>query len=314
MFWFFSRNKNIKIEPYVRLKVGDRLYIIGRVLVDKRIDLEKPGLFSALKRFFLSMASAELSNVEVQWSYSEDTGSVVTDREGYFTISIFPLAAGIDYSRLRVKLNCRDTESVFSISNYTGKEPYILISDIDDTVLKTEVTSIYGLKKYYNTAFKSPAQREGVSKMAESMGSIHHSGMPILYVSNAPRNLHATYSYILDLLGFPDGPIFLRDIGRQMILDRNRVPEKLDTIRTIAELWPSSQFFLVGDSAEKDLTYYLSLYDEFPDRVRGIYIRVVEENKKSLEIIEVIEKRSEVNIQLFQDAKSLSRMVLEITS
>ena len=83
---------------------------------------------------------------------------------------------------------------------------------------------------------------------------------------------------------FPPGPLFLKQfihlahvVGRRL---RGKVhTHKMTMLSKIMELFPNKKYVLIGDNTQKDLTIYLDLAEEYPDKIRYIIIRKVRERK-----------------------------------
>ncbi|MBU0552477.1 DUF2183 domain-containing protein [Myxococcota bacterium] len=145
-----------------------------------------------------------------------------------------------------------------------------LISDIDDTIVHTEVRSKRRMLK--NTLLKNAAQLRPVAGAAAAYQRARAAGaVAVFYVSGSPQNLMERLMAFMSLRGFPAGPIMLKNIGRDPTFDQARY--KLSHLREILRQHPGLKFTLIGDSGERDPEIYAQLKAEHPQAVHGILIR-----------------------------------------
>src|SRR5436305_3188554 len=152
-----------------------------------------------------------------------------------------------------------------------------VISDMDDTVLQSEITSFVRAARLMlleNARTRLPFPGVAAFYRALERGAAGTTANPIFYVSSSPWNLYDLIADFLDAQRIPTGPMLLRDwdIGRDLLRTRDR---KLTQIRQILTTYPTLPFILVGDSGQEDPEIYGSLVSEFPGRILAIYIRNV---------------------------------------
>jgi phosphatidate phosphatase APP1 len=157
---------------------------------------------------------------------------------------------------------------------------FITISDMDDTVLQSHVTS---LVQAFRTVLLGNARTRlpfpGVAAFYRALhaGASGGEQNPIFYVSSSPWNLYDLLVDFLDHQGIPAGPLTLRDWD----LDRHALGSgrlhrfKDAAIREIMSVYPELPVVLVGDSSQQDPEIYRDVVREFPERVLAIYIRDV---------------------------------------
>ncbi|HWC44475.1 MAG TPA: phosphatase domain-containing protein, partial [Casimicrobiaceae bacterium] len=167
-----------------------------------------------------------------------------------------------------------------------------VISDMDDTVLQSEITSFVRaarlmLLENARTRLPFPGVAAFYRALERGAGS---DANPIFYVSSSPWNLHDVITDFLDAQEIPVGPMLLRDwdIGREMMRTRQY---KLSQIREIMGTYPSLPFILVGDSGQEDPEIYGELVTEFPGRILAIYIRNVSPHPERLASIRALADR-----------------------
>ena len=80
---------------------------------------------------------------------------------------------------------------------------------------------------------------------------------------------------------------------------------KLENIRHILETFRNLPFVLIGDSGEQDPEIYRTIIEEFPNRIRAVYIRDVNPNPARIESIgKLVTEISEIGSELVFAADS----------
>jgi phosphatidate phosphatase APP1 len=104
---------------------------------------------------------------------------------------------------------------------------------------------------------------------------------PVFYVSKSPWNLYVPLVEYIEVQGLPAGPLLLRDFGLRM-----KKNHKTEAIESILYTYPNLQFILIGDSGEQDPEIYAALVQRFPQRIRAIYVRSVNQDPARIAAIE----------------------------
>ena len=180
-----------------------------------------------------------------------------------------------------------------------------IISDIDDTIIRTGVASRLMWRAIYRTILKNANSRI-IFKEASAffralceVGSKPGGQNPVFYVSNSPWNLYDLIRDFLSLHRLPKGPILLRDLG----LPVEPKPDgykghKYESIARIFRTYPQLNFVLIGDSGEHDTDIYLELTQDFPNRVKAIYIRDVQHQGRTRRVKALIANSSHAEVKL----------------
>nr|MBA2239259.1 DUF2183 domain-containing protein [Lysobacter sp.] len=161
-----------------------------------------------------------------------------------------------------------------------------IISDIDDTILHSSITSwktAAQLTFLHNARTRQPLL--GVAGLYQALqdGADHSGRHPIFYVSSSPWNLYDLLEDFMDLNAIPPGPIFLRDFG----IDPGKFiatpghHHKLDRARMLIERFPQLRWVLMGDSGQADAGLYSEAARTYGDRIAAIYIRDVDPDDDS---------------------------------
>ena len=207
------------------------------------------------------------------------TSTVVTDEEGYLKVTIAGaplLAPGWQPVTARVgKESAEGRLLVVPPENTRG-----IISDIDDTILVSDVTDKD--KLLANTLLKNPLQREAVPGVADLYRRLAErnpqpEAAPIIYLSASPRQLHGSIQAFLDFNRFPRGVLITKRITNdrtsEPLLDQ--VAYKTQKIEDILMRLPHVRFVLIGDDGEHDPEIYHDIGMRHPTRVEAIWIRRV---------------------------------------
>ena len=152
-----------------------------------------------------------------------------------------------------------------------------VVSDMDDTVLQSEVTSFLRAARTVlleNALTRLPFPGVAAFYRALERGATGAEANPIFYVSSSPWNLYDVIDGFLEAQRIPAGPLLLRDwdFGR---LSERHAHHKGTVIREIFDTYPALPFLLVGDSGQEDPEIYTELVRERPGRVKAVYIRNV---------------------------------------
>ncbi|HSJ46110.1 MAG TPA: phosphatase domain-containing protein [Euzebyales bacterium] len=154
-----------------------------------------------------------------------------------------------------------------------------IISDIDDTILRTGLTERAGMLRttlLHNAATRLPYPGVAAFYRALQAGD-GTATQPIFYVSGSPWNLYDMIVRFMELQGIPAGPLFLKDWGidAHKFIREDTHAYKLARITMLLELYPELDYVLIGDSGQQDPEIYADVITRWRDRVRVVYIRDV---------------------------------------
>jgi len=191
----------------------------------------------------------------------------------------------------------------------SSRASFGVISDIDDTILHTGVVSSMKWQVIYNTIFRPAGRRVPLKGAAEFYHKLHDGikgdeANPIFYVSHSPWNLYRYLEYFLTENDFPKGPILLRSF-RNILRRKTKgeKPQKQKEIISILETYPDLPFILIGDSGEKDPVIYMEIANQYPERIKAIYLRGVESKEKILGVKSLLENYSATPALLVEDSE-----------
>lgn len=265
----------IIILPYVSYGTPRKLTIRGRVLEDEgfRPAADADGRWRNLIQFYKRLASDEVPGARLRAGKTQ----AVTDREGYFRIELKgSFRPGWNEVHLEL-LQPAAAQTAARVLVPSKGAKFGVISDIDDTVVTSNVTS--KVRMIMTVALTNARTRKPFKGVAAFYRALHAGVNPVFYVSKSPWNLYAPIVEYLAVQGLPEGPLMLRDFGF-----RSPKNHKSTEIENILNTYPSLKFVLSGDSGEQDPQIYADIMRRFPKRIRAIYIRSV--NLKRVEEIQ----------------------------
>ena len=277
------------IRPHIGQVIERRLLLGGRVLEEGAlapVSATTPRWQNLLNTYH-SFVHRKLAGVRLLAVFGSARTEVTTDDDGYFSVEMElpapiagPLWQEVEFALLDGP-HQRDAAPVTAkgmVLVHPLKSRFAVISDIDDTVLASNVTSKLrmALKVLFSNAH-TRMQFGGVGALYRALERGHgNEHNPIFYVSNGPWNLHDLLVDFFRLNGTPLGPIYLRDWGSHLMLRRKPTgSHKRMQIGRIMDFFPQVPVVLIGDSGEHDPEIFLAVAKDFPGRVDTIYIRCV---------------------------------------
>ncbi|HYH78628.1 MAG TPA: phosphatase domain-containing protein [Longimicrobium sp.] len=281
--------RTLRIEAYRGFGRADRAWVKARVLRGTPIAPARAGdsvwinLSAMLQRF----ESDEVAGARVRIRYPGGEQVVTTDREGYCECWIEPSPPAVaDGAWHSVELELLEPPSPHPVRTTAkvlippGNARFGVISDLDDTVVRTDVASRVRMAKHVflgNAHTRTPFPGVAAFYRALEHGADGKQSNPVFYVSSSPWNLFDVLAEFLELKGIPAGPLLLRDWGIASTDpgEGGHLGHKLRHIRIILEMFPTLPFILIGDSGQEDPEIYHRAVVEHPERILAVYIRNV---------------------------------------
>jgi phosphatidate phosphatase APP1 len=279
----------------------DRALLLGRVLEHTRIATADVthGRWRNLLATLQRIDADPLPYATVRATLAQTSTPVKADDEGFIRRWLAPaeqLGGGQWHEvQLEIVADARTPVSTVAPSPARVLVPSPaaelgVISDMDDTVLQSEITSFIRAARLMlleNARTRLPFPGVAAFYRALERGKRGLAKNPIFYVSSSPWNLHDVIVEFLDAQEIPAGPMLLRDwdIGRAMLQTREY---KLAQIREILTTYPALPFILVGDSGQEDPEIYGTVVREFPGRILAIYIRNVSQHPERSQAIQTL--------------------------
>ncbi|MBZ9728304.1 DUF2183 domain-containing protein [Salegentibacter sp. JZCK2] len=303
--------EQVLITPYRSYGTHSHLYILGRVLDNEPLKISKgANIFKTIKTTYKQFDTFEIPEAQIDLRLPGKVHATTeSGAEGFFLFDDIiegNLAEHADEEGwLEYELYYKGplgkkTELLedpfkgdFLIPDPTAE--YGVISDIDDTILHTGVTSFLKLRLLKNSLLTNAYSRIPLKGAAEFYQKLHIGrdgtpNNPIFYLSNSPWNLYEYLKLFLDHNAFPKGPILLRKFRTPF--DGSIKPEKPHKQKEIANIlktYPDMNFILIGDSGEHDASIYTEIAAQFPDRILAIYLRSVKHKKQMSRVRSIID-------------------------
>lgn len=278
------RALSVRLDIYNTYSTPHCLVVKGRALERKSTDVPltiADSWWTNLKRTWHALESDEITDLELLITCEGIETAVTTDSEGLFRAEIkpdTPLSPGCYPVSVRLRPPSFHQSSVAEghIFVYSVDETtWGVISDIDDTILETQVTRRRNMLK--GLLFSNGLTARPIPGMAAVYQALAQQGFGFHYLSGSPINLHQRLRAFLKHQAFPDGSMDLRHWGLGPDTDAilSSSTYKLKRLQKLFQCFPHRQFLLIGDSGEKDSEIYLTLQQAFPRQVLGIAIHWV---------------------------------------
>jgi phosphatidate phosphatase APP1 len=297
---FAQGRDGVVLEPYRGYGSRQEIFLIGRVFWQSERATGTDGLLLQLRNVRRRLVRRAISGAVVTARFCGAEVRVTADRDGYFRIHLHPRTeppADPPWHIMDLVLEePQRVEARGQIFIPPERCRYVVISDIDDTIMRTGVANkIAMLWRLFVQGADSRVAFPGVAALYRAF----HGGLsgaednPILYVSRAPWGIYDMLDEFFRLHGIPVGPIlFLREWGVswKSPLPRKAADHKQDLIRNMLALYSHLPFVLIGDSGQHDPEVYRQIVEEHPGRVLAVYIRNVSRDASRIGEIEDLAK------------------------
>jgi phosphatidate phosphatase APP1 len=225
-----------------------------------------------LKRNLRALHSYELPRARVDVSVLGRSYPLRADQEGVFRLKLpGPLPIGRHAVRATLIGERAFRVQAGWLHVYSARPGVAVISDIDDTVLRTGVTN--KLKMIRRVLLSNARDLESFPHAAALYRMFVRKRMPLIFVSGSPISFYSRLQRFFAYRLFPRAPIYLKDFGSDRLFDQTKY--KLDRIAGAMALLPNYRFVLIGDSGEKDPEIYNQARRRYPSRVVRILIHNV---------------------------------------
>ena len=308
---FYKKIDNVLITPYRSYGTRNHLYLLGRALDDIPLKIvEDQSFFKTIKNTIRQFDTFEISEAHMELEIPDLIKlNTIADDEGYFlfdkTVPQDLSSAADEEGWVKVDIRYideRNPKAKLEKDHFQGEllipeleAEYGVISDIDDTILHTGVTSFFKLRLLKNSLLTNAYVRIPLKGAPELYKKLHlgKSGKnknPMFYLSNSPWNMYQYLKLFLDFNKFPKGPILLRNFRTPF--DKSLKPEKphkQKEIINILKTYPDLKFILIGDSGEHDASIYTDMAVQYPDRVLAIYLRSVDHKRQMQRVQSIVD-------------------------
>lgn len=186
----------------------------------------------------------------------------------------FHLRAALDFVPTHVRILASEDLSATEEVKVVPVRGVSLISDIDDTIKHSAITS--GAREIFRNAFIRDLGDLTIEGVRQWYCKLADMGVQMHYVSNSPWQLYPVITGFFKAAGLPLGSFHLKQYSGMLQGIFEPVAErKKATLDRLFRDFPERKFVLVGDSGEADLEVYTDTVLEYPGRVVAIFIRDV---------------------------------------
>ena len=317
-----------KIIYYRGFGSASAVWLKGRVLRQRWLTTpsDRDTFWQNLLATYQRFESDEVPDVTVRVDAFGQTHAVLTDKDGYFELTITPpsdLPPGRAWFPVRYSLdNIVQPDSAGEVAGQpVVKDGYLMISpvfsqfgvisDIDDTVLVADATNLLQTAKLTflgNAYTRLPFAGIAAFYRALQSGPVTTLFNPIYFVSSSPWNLYDLLVDFFRIQGIPKGPILLRDfsLSTKLLSAEGHHTHKLAMIRNVMEVNPNLPFVLIGDSGQQDPEIYAQVVRENPGRIKAVYIRDVSGDQRDGAVRELIRTTEHHNVPMLLVADTVA--------
>jgi phosphatidate phosphatase APP1 len=270
---------------------GTRVLVHGRALEAPGVSraMEADGAWRNLINTVKRIDADPLAGARVEARVGGATTELVADDEGFFRAWIdlpAPLPTDAPWQPVELRLlspvrpDQSEVRAAGRVRVLTGTPTLGVISDLDDTVIQSRITSFFQAVRTVmlgNARTRLPFPGVAAFYRALEAGADGTRRNPIFYVSSSPWNIHDVIADFMEIQRIPEGPIQLRDwdIGLMALRSSRHQGFKEPVIREVLDLYAELPFILIGDNSQHDPEIYRAILDRYPGRILAIYIRNV---------------------------------------
>ena len=259
------------IDPYIGYANPEQLVVRGRVLTALRRNAPLPtqSRWVNFKQMFSLFLTDEVANVTLH------SGQIkaVSDDEGYFTL-VLPRSDYQGWVNIPVQIEDQPGQTLCPVLVPDSAARFGVISDIDDTVLKTGAYSL--VRNLWNSLTGNVLTRRIFPDAVTCLYSLSEAGRnPVYYVSSSPWNLHHFLNRVFEFADLVKGPKFLRDLGlsQTQFVTGTHGDHKGGAIDALMAANPRLGYVLMGDTGQHDATVYRDAIARHPGRVLAVVLR-----------------------------------------
>ncbi|WP_420454612.1 App1 family protein [Rubrivirga sp.] len=278
---------DLHVVPYHGYGDAGRVRLRGRVLDDEEVDHEgELTRWESARLTARRYLSDEVPGARLAVTVAGRTVETTTDEDGYYDLAVeAELAEGDLWREATVRLLEpveADHAPVEVAHRFQVPPPdarFLLISDLDDTVLRTGATDKLRFARV--VLLNNATTREvfpGVGAFYRALcDQDGRPTNPVFYVSSSPWNLYRQFVGTLEHRNVPPGAVFLKDFGVDpgKFIKTGHHAHKLERIEEVLRFYPDLPAILVGDSGQEDPEIYQRVVARFPGRVRAVFVRDV---------------------------------------
>ena len=230
-----SEDASVMIVPYMGFGTAEHFVLQGRVIKDEGFapPSETRSAWSNFFELYKRIDSGEIPDAKVIARFQALEHETVTNGAGYFQAEFRPSEPLKNHGWHEVELrlgspmprsgNASPVYAQVLVPPPTAR--FGVISDIDDTVLWSNVTNKVSMLKMLvmtNAHTRKPFKGVTAFYCALRDGIGGDEGNPIFYVSSSPWHLYTPLVDFLQAQGIPLGPLMLKELGVKQLFGRDR--------------------------------------------------------------------------------------------
>ncbi len=318
-----GRDRPINIVAHNSFGTQSYLNVQGRVLKQSGLPFsdEKETIWKNMLQTYQRFETDEVPGALLRAHYEDVTVEMVTDEEGYFAVQLpvedLPAQMWHDVHVSLVdagehrRYSGPGVDDVSAIARVIVPPPdaaFGVISDLDDTVIKTNAASF--IKMAWTTFMNSSSTLlpfKGVAAFYRALHAGAGAVNPIFYLSSSPWNLYDLLVDFLEINDVPAGPLLLRDLGidKDKFISTGHFAHKLSEIDRIFDTYPNLSFILIGDSGQHDPEIFEQVVEQHPHRVLAVYIRDVSQDYRDEEVRQAADRirKHGIDMLLVRDSR-----------
>lgn len=306
----------INVQLYRGYGTAKRARVAGRVLEAEQITAPSPddSSWANFVRMFKTFESDEVPGARVRIELAGHSIEVTTDSEGFFEHAF----EGGPFVTGQLGVTCELLEPVGQSkgqpqgTTFRGEvfiprpeAQFVVISDVDDTVMHTDATSL--LRSAIHTLLTNSYGRVPFPGVAAFYRALHRGTLderraaeglnPFFYLTSSMWNVYDVMRLFFEVNRVPAGPILMRDLGltSTQLLKGTHEEHKVARVRELMELYPEKRFLLIGDTGQRDAEIYLAIVEELAasgdaERVVAVYLRDVSSGARDKAVRAIVEQ------------------------
>jgi len=310
--WRRPIKQPLTIEPHNVLGIPSGVVFQGRVLAEKTVRSPNVGdsSWSNLNGMLHYWLTDEEPHAKVEAVCEGVVKEAEADDEGYFEL-FFDHVAARGAQKIKARLPDFDSDKWREIPVLVPQRKdfeHLIVCDIDDTVMETNVESVI---KLFKTMFLGNIlTRKIFPGMADFLQKVAEQGSPVFFVTSSPWNLRSFISSVFERHQIPMGGIFMTDWGldSDKWFCKSHDVHKSEAIERILDWYPNKKVILIGDSGQRDPEIYVDLAGKFPDRVGKILIRNVSRANRRGKVIKAFADNARmkgINFEVFDSSSEM---------
>lgn len=317
----------VKIQTYRGFAGNGRLYLKGRVLEEEGLEApsENASIWQNIQRLYHQFESDEIPRARIAYSLPPYKGTLQCSDEGFFELNKAggSLPGKEKWQKVTLRLLDQyhpeqgEVTEEGELMKQLPSNRFGLISDLDDTLLVSKATDFLEKMRILvlrNAQTRKPFEGVGAFYRALEAGPDKNCRNPVFYISSSSWHLYEMFNQFCHINNIPKGVFLLQELGidKNKFIQHSHGSHKLEKIKKVLTAFTDLPFVLVGDSGQKDPEIYRQVVQQFPDRIKAIYIRDVKpaiDNQRDKEVKQIAEEvgKQGVEMRLVQDSMEAAR-------